>query len=159
MQKNLYLFIHGIGSDQSTWNQYISILKDDHDINIRDTYFEESDEEIENYYTFFNYDSPIIDKKPFFSWGNKKKTGTKKAGDLTVSSHSDALLSFIEHEENKYNNIYILAHSMGGLITLDCIFKLINTNKPKLIKKLKKVIFFATPIAGSDDADDIKKYF
>lgn len=159
MQKNLYLFIHGIGSDQSTWNPYISILKDDHDINIKDTYFEESDEEIQNYYNFFNYNSPIINKKTNFLWLRRKSTGSKQAGELTVSNHSDALLSFIEHEENKYNNIYILAHSMGGLITLDCIFNLINKNKSKLIKKIKKVIFFATPITGSDDSDDIKKYF
>jgi len=48
---------------------------------------------------------------------------------------------------------------MGGLITLDYIFKLINKNNLKMIKKLKKIILFATPITGSDDADDIKDYF
>lgn len=159
MQKNLFIFIHGIGSSHETWNQYLRLLKDDDDFSIEDEKLNGVKDTTSNYYTFFNYDSPIVNKRIFFPKIRAKLAGEVEPGNLSIISHSDALVTFIQNKADDYDNIIIFAHSMGGLISLSLLFSLIRQNNTKVLKKIKKTIFFATPLAGSDNSADIKNFF
>ena len=159
---NLYIFIHGIGSNESTWENFIEVFTDDMDFNVEKENIQLFTEG-KDVYTFFNYDSPIVN--PFLEnftlskWTKRKKKGEINPGDIKISTHANSLHSFINEKINNYSKINIIAHSMGGLITLIYLLKLISNSKQTILSKINKTILLASPICGSEDSDDIKKFF
>lgn len=53
---------------------------------------------------------------------------------------------------NNYEQIAIVSHSMGGLITKRML-SLMKNNYPEQLKKVKLVVFFSTPSQGSNEAE------
>lgn len=154
MDKKLFLLIHGIGSDKGTWNKLIQTLENDTLIDIASS----SLRNIQNnefYYDCFEYDSPI------YSWTEKFKLnkfrGKKYAGNLSIKTHANTLKGDIESYIDDYSEIFIISHSMGGLITLELLFDCFSNNDP-LLEKITKIIMLASPLAGSDNSDDIKNF-
>jgi hypothetical protein len=83
----------------------------------------------------YRYDSPLLGRTS------------------TIQEVSTRMLQELEGVFRKYNEIYFIAHSMGGIVTKRV---LVNLNNPADIQKLrliKAVLYIATPAQGADLAD------
>lgn len=153
-QKNnssLILFIHGFTGSKDTWknskDEYLhEMLMRNEDIanNFDFAYF--------NYYTRFiecfnSNTGNIIFNKIFH------KTPKKAKKNLSVSDLSDFMGSIIRINCHKYENIIIIAHSMGGLISKSFIIKEL---KEYGSTNVKLFISLAVPHAGSNLANFAK---
>lgn len=139
--KNLILFIHGLTGSNETWKNeetgktFPLLLLEDNEIyrNFDIAYFE--------YFTHFFNIKPRL--RSLLSLITRDKSTPK---NLSVQELSSLLQTRIEYELIEYDNIVLIAHSMGGLIAkrtiLDNIFK--GNSKIKLFLSL------AVPHLGSD---------
>lgn len=156
-KKTLTLFIHGIGSSNETWKQFIKVL--DSDRTVRCEKYENTRTKLNSeilYYQYFEYESAFFKKGKFFSSLFEKKNGKKSS--QSINQLSEDLASYIDSFKH-FDKVNLVGHSMGGLIILDCLLSIYADKNEKLRKKIKNIVFIASPIAGSDDADDLKKYF
>jgi pimeloyl-ACP methyl ester carboxylesterase len=54
---------------------------------------------------------------------------------------------------DKYDEVYFVAHSMGGLVTLEML-----TTYPKLLRLVPTIVTYSTPFGGAPQIVDIAKY-
>lgn len=149
----LYIFIHGVGSSKKAWDQYLKIFLND-DTSIKEVAMFDPLLKNQKCYHCYEYEAPSFTNplknnqlyKKYLNW----KKGQKHPSETTIPQHADVFKTYLDSKK-KFDKIYILAHSMGGLIALQTYVKLNTT--------VDKLVLFATPIAGSGDADDIKKFF
>lgn len=157
--KSLTVFIHGIGANKESWDQFIAVLTRDKDVNIQENNIGKFDLKCQKHYYLHEYDSPIRNKD-WFPWFKEKKTGESNPANKTIDAHAGDIRTLLNAKQSDYDEINLVAHSMGGLITLELLFNLFeDKNDTKLLKKVNKIVFFASPLAGSDDANEIKKFF
>lgn len=141
-KENLVLFVHGFTGGKETW------LTNSEGKRIPD-YLMEDHEIIENFdFAYFEYYTKFVDKidkahwlisyLPFFQKRKFKK-------NLSIDDIKDILYSNIDINFNKYQNVVIIAHSMGGLISKAVILKLIKEGK----NKINLFISLAVPHNGS----------
>lgn len=143
-QNNLVLFVHGFTGGKDTWKNssgsyFFDMLADDEIVkeNVDIAYFE--------YFTtlsdFYATAKSVTGKlKSLFT-----QTFGKIQGNNSIEEISNILRSEIRFKLKSYDNIIIVAHSMGGLITKACALEE-NSNKIKLF------ISLAVPHLGSDAA-------
>lgn len=120
----LTIFIHGIGSDTNVWSNFIDVIKQD-EIEIEK--YQENVTSIEaetNYYFLYGYDSKIS-RVPGWDWIKEKKSGSKSPGKIPIKDHSKTFTDFIKRNSVNFDEINIVAHSMGGLISIFSIFDLL----------------------------------
>ncbi|MEY8199594.1 MAG: hypothetical protein RPS47_10170 [Colwellia sp.] len=145
--KNLILFIHGFtGNSDNTWTNRNSsafphLLLENRYIN-------------ENFdVASYSYFTTLLD---LFATGKEKfrsirnfLTGRshKKEKNIDITELSSNLSNHFRITLNQYDNIYIVAHSMGGLITKSLISR--NLEKEGSTK-VKLFISLAVPHQGSD---------
>lgn len=86
---------------------------------------------------------------------------TPRTGRLSPEQIADQLLSDLKDHlrslGSPYNDIFFIAHSMGGLITKRLLVRMWVNNDP-LLKKIKGVILIATPSKGSPVANSAHAY-
>jgi pimeloyl-ACP methyl ester carboxylesterase len=88
-------------------------------------------------YASFGYGSNVIDlRKP----------------DRAV----DLLVPWIDANLRQYGNIYLVAHSMGGLAVRHAITRLLNTQR-ELVPRLRGCFLLASPVTGSPVAKGLSK--
>lgn len=143
-EENLVLFIHGLkgGSDTWSFNQSVSFPS-----------LLSSDSELDNYdivcFEYFTNFTNLFGNKTGLL--RKLFNSTKKREvNLPVSEISQLLVTEIDLHLEKYKNIIIVAHSMGGLIAKSCILKLISYERSRNIKGF---ISLAVPHSGSTIAN------
>jgi len=146
--KNLILFIHGFIGGIDTWNysehdSFPSLLLKDQKIN------EQYDIAHFLYFTKLlnliakgNNVSKIIKKLLKVSHG-------KLQSNISIEEISNLLRTEIRFKLQNYENIVIIAHSMGGLVSKGCIIKDIQENTPS---KVKLFISLAVPHMGANAA-------
>lgn len=149
--KNLVLFIHGFTGDEDTWK------------NSKDDYFPKmllSIKDIENnydiaYFTYysklFNIPGKAVSNILLNKLFNKNRKNRK---NLNIDELANYLGSTIRIECNSYENIIIIAHSMGGLIAKATI---LNDITDFQFTKVKLFISLAVPHSGSNLAN-LAKY-
>ena len=143
-KKNLVIFIHGFTSDSNTWSNSKkqtlpemlleeNVIKENFDI------------------CYFNYFTKLIDfKKARFAKGIVRTVfgGSSKAKkNIGIKSLSDLLKSSVEIYCSEYENIVIVAHSMGGLISKAFILEELNESNNT---KVKLFVSLAVPHKGSN---------
>lgn len=143
-QKKLILFIHGFTGGKKTWigvdgvKRIPEFLKEDIEI-------------FENYdFQFFEYYTKWTDKIEKLLWLRSlfsKERKLKK--NISIDDIKDILFSQIDVNYKKYDDIVIIAHSMGGLISKAAILKLMGENK----NKISLFISLAVPHNGSNLAN------
>ncbi|MGE5478142.1 MAG: esterase/lipase family protein [Bacteroidales bacterium] len=125
-RKRLALFVHGLGGDAKlTWGAFPELLRGDSAT---------ADCEIAQYsYPTDLFRIPLISKK-----------------SVGIQDLAAALKTEIKHRYSDYDDIFLLCHSLGGLIAKRYIIDIINIGQEC---RVRKVIFYATPHDGSMLAD------
>lgn len=144
--RNLVLFIHGFTGDaKKTWTNangtsFPKLLLNDPTIS------DNFDIASYNYFTeLLNLFADVKEKARWFHDLIWKKTH-KKERNLNIDELSNNLSSHFRFTLEQYDNIYVIAHSMGGLITKNLIKnELIQSN----YTKVKFYISLAVPHQGA----------
>lgn len=145
-KKSLILFIHGFTGDKSTWiNSESSAFPD---LLIKDGKIKkEFDIAYFNYYSkllnLFSTVSNIQNRiRKIFSISHNK---LKK--NISIDEISNLLRTELRVRLQHYDNIVLVAHSMGGLVAKSCIVKDLQSRTPS---RIKLFISLAVPHMGSD---------
>lgn len=150
MKKTLILFIHGLGGSKETWGEFPTIMSRDNaiDTNRYDVVFHEYDTELLSLKSAL----PLIGTMGKFleiPFVGSMTTGLSSAlAELpTINELARRLHSKIDFGSYApYERIYIVAHSMGGLIAQKYLVDRLNQHEPL---KVKKLILYDVPNHGS----------
>lgn len=139
-KKSVVIFVHGFKGNIDTWTNksinkdFPSLLKENQEIN------DNFDFAYFNYYTkLCNNTSVSIVKKLF--------KHTKKKKNVDIYKIANELKSAIRFKCKEYENIVIVAHSMGGLVAKAL---LLDDNNEEQLSKIKLFLSLAVPHSGSD---------
>ena len=82
----------------------------------------------------------------------------------SIDTNAIDFANSLEKNQQQYENIYIVAHSLGGLITQQALYYSYNENKKmpgkyNYLKKVRKVILIGTPNRGSPISEVYKDVF
>ena len=116
------VFVHGIlGSHASTWGRFPELLSTDVDL-------------------------PSLD---LLSWGYSSGYVPGSYNDVATEGH--ALLSDLESHVRDGNDIYLLGHSMGGLVILRGLVDRILDEKGQTppVSQIRWITLYASPLFGS----------
>ena len=147
-KKNLVLFVHGFCGGESTWrngdeNSFPELFSDELEIN-------------ENYdVAQFSYFTKLLNL--FAKTGNistlvKRMFGTshgKLSKNISIEEIGNLLRTEIRFRLQAYDNIVIIAHSMGGLVTKSAIT---NDIEEKIPSKIRLFVSLAVPHQGVEAA-------
>jgi hypothetical protein len=145
--KNLILFVHGfMGDAADTWenkngNSFPSLL-------LQDDYVNEHFD-LASYSYFSTLLDLFADAKEKARWLKnliRRKTH-KKERNLEISELANNLSSHLRFTLRQYDNIYVIAHSMGGLLTKSLISEELKLNGST---KIKLFISLAVPHQGAE---------
>lgn len=145
--RNLILFIHGFtGNIENTWtnkngNSFPVLL-------LEDNYIKENFD-IASYSYFTTLLNLFADTKEKFRFIKSliRKETHKKEKNLDINELSNNLSTHIRFTLKQYDNIYIIAHSMGGLIIKNLINNEISKNGAT---KIKLFVSLAVPHHGAE---------
>jgi len=147
-KKNLILFVHGFCGGEATWKNgearsFPELFSDDLEIS-------------GNYdIAHFSYFTKLLNlfaKAGKVSTLVKRMFGTshgKLANNISIEEIGNLLRTEIRFKLQTYDNIIVVAHSMGGLVTKSAITKDIEEKKPS---KIKLFISLAVPHQGAEAA-------
>ncbi len=150
-KKNLIVFIHGFKSSDKVWldkhNEPSSLI----------SYLFENQEINENFaYTFFSYDTSPLFNLPGFvrligNYFNKNIKNSQSLYDI-----SQLLDSKIRIHCLNFENLILIGHSFGGIISKQYILNQIQKSKST---KVNLYITLATPHFGSKLANRLRWFF
>ena len=146
-KKNLILFIHGFGGGETTWenegNSFPKLLAADEEIR-------------KNYdiavYTYFTKLLNLYQKAQGFGTLLKRLFTTshgKLVKNISIEEIGDLLRTEVRFHLQNYDNIIVIAHSMGGLVTKSAIIKDIEEQQNS---KIKLFVSLAVPHLGAEGA-------
>lgn len=151
------IFIHGIGSNQDVWSKFINFMKQDESIKyIKEYHPNISIEPDGSYYYLYNYKSKKFNIPLKIKYLIEKLTGTEFSGNTSIEDHSTTFKSTLQSFSSTFEKINIVAHSMGGLVTMFALIDLINTPESESIQKC---ILFASPLFGSEEPEELSTLF
>jgi len=156
--KKLVLFIHGLGGSGDTWGKFPELIEADGDI----------DGGVYEFITY-EYGTSLVDPKAALSIVGSigRLFGIPHAGAVAtglsflfedlhnINEIARLLHTQIESTYSGYEDISIIAHSMGGLIAQKYIVDRLNAHEPL---KVKKLILYDVPNHGSSLAKIAKFY-
>jgi len=120
-KQNVIILIHGFTGGKNTWGQLIPLLREDKDLKGR--------------YEVHELRFPT-------TWsGINKPTIEKVAENLKLQ---------LEVRFKDYHNIYLIAHSMGGLVVQSMIVQELKAGNASKLDRIQRIIFFGTPLLGVD---------
>ena len=143
--KKLILFIHGLGGDEKTWGEFPNIIK--------------QDSELHGYHAkIYTYPTSLIRAKNIVSFFSKPLSWFTPQSKLPkIQEIAQGLKTEIEQRYKKYDDIYLITHSMGGLVAKKYLIDEINLYKRKDLR-VKKLLLYAVPNNGSNWALLAKLY-
>ncbi|WP_444927007.1 ABC-three component system protein [Microbulbifer sp. TRSA002] len=151
-KRRLILFIHGLTGSENTWKNsngttFPGLLSQDQTIN------DNFDIAYFNYYSkFFNITEQAGRVKKFLNKILSRPVSTTKK-NVSIQDLAKHLHTEIEVKCQKYQEIIVIAHSMGGLITKGSISIDIEKNR---VSKVKLFLSLAVPHHGSSLASPAK---
>ena len=117
--KKVVLFVHGLGGGEGTFGKFEKLIKDDPDLNYSTS--------------IFLYPTSVTNMIPMSKFAR-------------VQTLSDALKTFINHTLREFDEIVLVAHSLGGLLVRQYLLTEWNSRRET---KVKKIIFYAVPQDGA----------
>ena len=157
--KKLILFVHGLGGSEETWGEFPKLIKEDSNFNNFDV-------------KLFTYKTSLMRIKSVASLSSKIISSifplsiiSKIASvfSIAVPQHrlpkiqhvADLLKTDIEEYYSKYDELYFITHSMGGLVARKYLHDMIKSENSLQVKKL---MLYAVPNNGSKWAKLISLY-
>jgi len=141
--KKLILFIHGLGGSEETWGKFETLIKAEKCLNGLDI-------------AFYNYRSSLVRTKSILSIFSKIFSFFIPQKRLPkIQDVAELLKTEIEERYASYDEIYLITHSMGGLVARKYLYDMLKNNKTLQVKKL---MLYAVPNNGSDWAKLSKIY-
>lgn len=128
------VFVHGFASNAKTWKSFIDQMSEDDELKPFDIFS-------------FEY-STQIPRSNF--WRPHRRLPT-------LSTIADSLQTFLAIEVADHRNLVIVCHSMGGLVTQRYLQRMLNQGRGLELKRIRRVVLFATPNAGSNFARKLRK--
>lgn len=145
-KKDLILFVHGFTGDATTWSNEIYgsfpdlLLKEDEVKDKFDIAHFVYYTKLLNLFSKTSNVSKLVKKFLNISHGKLKK-------NISVDEIANLLRTEIRFKLQKYDNIVIVAHSMGGLVAKSCVVK---DFQEKIPSKVKLFISLAVPHMGAE---------
>lgn len=143
--KRIILFVHGFIGGKETWmnndkpNPFINYILEDAEI--KSSY----DLAVFDYYTqLSDLTESISLLKGLFGFGSKSRK------NLSVSDIGNTLISEIDIKLKEYENIVLVGHSMGGLVSKHVILHYLENEG---VSKINLFLSLAVPHNGSNLAD------
>ncbi|MBB5321884.1 ABC-three component system protein [Marinobacter oulmenensis] len=145
---NLILFVHGFCGGRETWSQsnsasFPELFRDDTEISER---FDVA------YFSYFTKLLNLFAKAGMAQTLMKRIFGSshgKLAKNVSIEEIGNLLRTEIRFRLQQYENIVVVAHSMGGLVTKSAI---ISDIEEKIPSRIKLFISLAVPHQGADAA-------
>lgn len=133
--RKLILFIHGLGGSEETWGKFPSLIEESDDFKSFDI-------------ALYNYRTSLIRPKSLVSIFSKiASLFTPQKKLPSIQDVADMLKTELEIRYKQYDEIYMMTHSMGGLVARQYIFDMLEANNAL---KVKKLMLYAVPHNGSD---------
>lgn len=126
--RRLIVFVHGLsGNGYRTWGKFPKYIFDDRS---RDP-----------------IDVAVFD---YFS-GLRRRIRTRPSVRVFAEVLAERLQELSRESDYDYDEIFLVAHSMGGLISMDAVRNYLarRHEEPGLLRKLAGAVFIATPLNGS----------
>lgn len=123
-KKVAVVFVHGILSSAQAWASFERLIYADPDLDALKV-------------EMFEYNTPVAELRPW-----------RQVPDLTTVSHW--LRTRFEELESQYETVVIVAHSMGGLVTLQFVARMLEDGEGTRLTRIRNIVLFACPTAGSD---------
>ena len=139
----LILFVHGLSGSKETWGDFEYLIE--HDDSLKDF-----DVKFHNYESTFNRPKNIV---ALFSKVLSLFTPQQRL--LKIQDLADVLQTEIAVRYKDYDEIYLITHSMGGLVARKYLYDMIK-NKNHI--RVAKLMLYAVPNNGSDLAKLSKFY-
>lgn len=154
----LTIFIHGIGSSSETWSKFVDVLNLDTDTRSLEEFTPGTTVVDENteYYYLDDYETKIV-SLPLLDKIKEIASGTKASGNILIDTHVDTLKTSISRYAKTFKSIHIVAHSLGGIVTMKLLLELNIENE--LTAKLKNILLYAAPLKGSNEPSKLKTFF
>lgn len=144
-KKNLILFVHGLTGDNMTWVNQSGVSFSDMLIANKDIKKKFDIAHFTYYSKLFTSTAGKVAK----SFVSKVISGLSKTVklNLDVKNIADLLHTELDVKCDKYDNIIVIAHSLGGLVTKAVILDILKKEKPL---KIKQFISLAVPHDGAN---------
>lgn len=144
--KDIILFVHGFTGGKETWKHPTAGYFYDQLI---DTQYVRDNFDVAQ----FEYYTKLLDLFPAINSARQKITSLfksvlpKSEKNISIAEISSLLRSRIRFDLSEYQNIIVIAHSMGGLVTKSCILRDLTEGR---INKIRLFISLAVPHLGAD---------
>lgn len=125
MKKKAILFVHGLNGSEKTWKNFKNLIDSDKSLNYK--------------VYFYEFPSSLVRIIPFV----QDKYGSPRA-------LSGGLKTYIDVKLEKYDEVVLVGHSLGGILIKKYLVDQKVSNSPT---KVKKVMFYAVPQEGSGVAN------
>ena len=125
----LVVFVHGYTGDEDTWTRFMNLVRDDEALQDFETYS-------------FKYTTQM-----FPGWNNRS---IRQIGDLLSTQLTERF--------EKYKEIYLIGHSMGGLVICSMVIEQLKAGRAQNLHPIKHIILFGTPNNGKQ-IPEVFKYF
>ncbi|WP_405615717.1 alpha/beta fold hydrolase [Streptomyces sp. NBC_01511] len=123
------VFVHGFASKAKTWRSFDERISEDDELRSVDV-------------LHLEYSTHL--PRSFF-WRPDRRLPT-------LSTIADVLQTFLETEAANYRRLVLVCHSMGGLVVQRYLQRMLNQGRGAELERIRRVVLFATPNAGSDFA-------
>lgn len=145
-RNNVILFVHGFTGGLDTWKHPTEGYF--HDQLLQHEFVGENfDVAAFEYYTTLTNLFPAANSVAERVLSIFKNIQPKAKKNVSVEEISDLLSTRIRFDLENYENIVVVAHSMGGLVTKSCILKNLDSGR---ISKIKLFLSLAVPHLGAD---------
>ena len=139
----LILFVHGLGGGENTWGDFETLIA-------QDSRFGSFDVE------FYGYRTSLVRYKPLVGIFSKLLSLITPQQRLPkIQDIAQLLKTELELRYGAYEKIYLVTHSMGGLVARKYLYDMIAS---KFEHKIEKLMLYAVPNSGSDWAKFAKIY-
>jgi len=120
-KSNLVVFVHGYTGGRETWGKFPELIRSDEALRDFDTYVME-------------YPTHL-----FPGW---KNPSIRQVGEFLATE--------IHERFSGYREIYLVGHSMGGLVIQSMVVEQLKAGRAPSLKSIKHIILFGTPNNGKD---------
>lgn len=119
------VFVHGLFSSPSAWDELGGMLSRDADLSHRVDLL------------YFRYSSPVVELRP-------------TRAIPTFDTLADALRTFLDVHARSYDRLVVVTHSQGGLVTQRYLAQEVGAGRAHGLRRIRSIVLFACPNSGSE---------